>query len=688
MSTDEYGDRKWLFSADAQDDRGRLAASRFLNVDTLEKIARANEFIQGKYYDNKYVNGVTIRDNDVHPEFLQFIRDAAEYVKKVDVTTYTLNDKDQREFYDNVFAKWDRFSNDTRAFYDKYVELLQMNKTTNKWESIPSSQRSAAYSAAGNNPSDYRVNFKKFTQGQRAAFVGPYYTGSLLLAGDLPPATGSFHEGSAILDANMFRNLFEKTYNPNWSATIFSSLAGVAGKLYSVFTTLPPTPPGEKRFHVKLGELVRETLFRSSQAAVEDAEEVAERATVTLDCVECGLITRKNGKMYVNVNGKEEPVDVTDEWTKKAFEDSNKCYGTYVRAANSTECEKFLFESLLSDNSTDLDNWLSKNQNKDFFKVAREDIKNLHPVLAVRILQQFGFRKYQTTDENGMTIWKIESVNHWLKNYMKQRFNNDAKLTNLIKENETWHIITYLDLVSQYVNCNPAILNKNYTKDPHQALSQLEKTDLGRKLDLEYEQPRRHTSVDMGRLRGHLFVSKAYRNPFFVNTGGVVATPWGRQYTPGLSMLRGGAMSGGGKECEYVRERINRSGTVASYDMIAKFIHSFETQLARKNKTLSADTSRKIKENLNKYKQTETELLRTLCYLEEYNTLMDEFRNYNSEILTEANMQKIVNRFDVLSDKHGSVENQLVNIISKISDLLEDEDKNADGYKQVTTRDV
>lgn len=606
------------------------------------------------------------------------------------------------EFYNNVFAKWDRFSNDTRAFYDKYVELLQKN-TAGVWEIIPSSQRSTAYSAAGNSPSEYRVNFKK-VNATSPSWVGKTTGGNTLLAIDLPPATSSFHNGSQIEDDDLFRNLFSVTYNPNWAPannnwSMLNVLTGafeavksvgnsIAQKVWTLFQTLPATPQGDKRFHVKLGELVRETLFRSSQAAVEDAEEVAERATVTLDCVECGLITRKNGKMYVNVNGKEEPVDVKDEWTKKAFEDSNKCYGTYVRAANSTECEKFLFESLLSDNSTDLDNWLSKNQNKDFFKVAREDIKNLHPVLAVRILQQFGFRKYQTTDENGMTIWKIESVNHWLKNYMKQRFNNDAKLTNLIKENETWHIITYLDLVSQYVNCNPAILNKNYTKDPHQALSQLEKTDLGRKLDLEYEQPRRHTSVDMGRLRGHLFVSKAYRNPFFVNTGGVVATPWGRQYTPGLSMLRGGAMSGGGKECEYVRERINRSGTVASYDMIAKFIHSFETQLARKNKTLSADTSRKIKENLNKYKQTETELLRTLCYLEEYNTLMDEFRNYNSEILTEANMQKIVNRFDVLSDKHGSVENQLVNIISKISDLLEDEDKNADGYKQVTTRDV
>ncbi len=634
MSTDEYGDRKWLFSDDPRDDRGRIAASRFLNVTTPEQIARANEFILAQYYEDK--NGR--RDDEVHPEFMKFIADAASYVGTVDPYTKsgqhpTLENTHQHTFYDNVFAKWDRFSPETRNFYDTYVELLSVNES-GEWLNVPLSHRSAIYQAAKNSPHKYRVNFKKDNERY------------LVLAIALAPFTDSF--------INNYMNPINRSPN--------------------------------KRFHIKLGDLVRERLFRSSQAAVEEAEEVADRAQITLDCVECGLITRKNGKLYVTVDGKDEPVDVKDEWTKKAFADSNKCYGTYVKVKDADECENFLFECLLSDDREALGKWLDANRNKDFFNVAREDIKNLHPVLAVRILQQFGFRKYETTDENGMTIWKIESVNHWLKNYMQQRFANNDELTKLIKDNETWHIITYLELVSQYVNCNPAILNKNYTKDPHQVLSQLEKTDLGRKLDLEYEQPRKNMVADMGRLRGHLFVSKAQTNPFFVNMGGRVTTPWGRQYTPGISMLRGGSMSGGGKDCESVRERINKSGTIASHDMIGKFINSFVTQLQRKNKTLSPDTQRKIRENLNKYKQTETELLRTLCYLEEYNTLMDEFRDYKSDVLTEANMQKIVNRFDVLSGKHGAVEGQLVNIISKISDLLEDEDFNE--YTSVNTRDV
>ncbi len=99
----------------------------------------------------------------------------------------------------------------------------------------------------------------------------------------------------------------------------------------------------------------------------------------------------------------------------------------------------------------------------DFFEVSKEEIKNMHPLIALRTLQKFGFRQYRKMDTvANRELNKIERVDHWLKNYVAEHYaKNDVR--NAISGNK--NLLIYLDLIAQYVNSSScvSILNPEYS---------------------------------------------------------------------------------------------------------------------------------------------------------------------------------------------------------------------------------
>jgi len=81
----------------------------------------------------------------------------------------------------------------------------------------------------------------------------------------------------------------------------------------------------------------------------------------------------------------------------------------------------------------------------EFFQVPAEDISRLHPVIALRILQKFQFRKFS----NGY-IWRIESVDHWSRNSRWITAQDRSVQENL--RNSESHIIDILSRLCQLIN--------------------------------------------------------------------------------------------------------------------------------------------------------------------------------------------------------------------------------------------
>jgi hypothetical protein len=655
MSIDQYDDRKWLFTSNANDIRGNLASKVFFNVSTF-KGSQAEEFMKVANYSNKPIGS---KDNDVHPEVVAFIVDAAEYAKSMNGKSL-----DQvSSFLNNVCRRWNDLNDDARSFYNTYVAIINNGSSVSD------------FSEASNNPSAYKIIIKNSSSktpilAEQLVKIDTSVVDRILIGKDIKDAIQH-----AQVSADTLQKIFTEVYNGTTST-------GTTGTTPIVPDLKKAKASSSNRFNIRIDDLVRKRFFAISHAEVsaEPSEEGPEKYA-TLNMSSANVISRdSNGNFYKEVNGRKVPIGRDDQETINVLKANNYCFGTYVNGSTD-DCNKFIFEALLSQDADALDKVLTEmKQKQNFFKVATDDIKNLHPVLALRILQQFGFHKYQVYDDSaGMSLWKVESVSHWLKNYMADRFTT-LELQQMITANDQHYILSYLELVSQYVNSNPAILNKNYSGSSEEALGKLKKSEYAERLGLDWDIKLKSSvfSDSITRLRSHL-ASRSKFSPFLV-VSNRVATPFGRTLAPGMTLL-----TGGGATCDLAIKKLNSAGQLSGSQMIKVYLDSVLRELSNRNKTLSVNDRKNIESTFNKYRELESELLRTLCYVDEFNSLSDKFQDYKSEVLSTENLQKFVNRLQGLSNKTQSTEGHILDIISKIQNLI---GENPSGLTNISAADA
>lgn len=592
MSFQRSDNRKWLFTNNVNDLRGNLAAKVLLQATT----DRARPFMLSDNFDD----AIDLHRNAVHYEISQFVADVGSHIRGED--------------YHALERRWDSFSAEDKAWYERYVEY---------------------------DPVSRKIVYKK---------IGNNYVVGL----DFPLITG-----------------FEGVYMPNGDYTV----RFVPEFLRELLELHEGEPSTAIRFNLNVDELVRKRMFAISKAQVSD--ELPERdqgyKLISFDCTKCGVITRgADGSLYrTNEQGEKLRIDLNDDETKRMLKSSNKCYGTYLDLEGEN-CKDFIHECLISNDPNALEKCLRDRVGKaSFWNIAREDIKELHPIVALRILQRFGFHKYQTEDSNGVSVWKVESVEHWLKNYMAKQFTSDT-VQDMLRQNDTYHILDYLQMVSNYVNCNPGILNKNYVSTAQDARSMLEMSDMAKRLGLQWELPR-PKAQDFKRLGNYWKSQPVATSPFTVVHRGNVVTPWGRTLTPGVSMLGlrtgtfGSGLFGGGNKCDNF---IKRSNNLFGHELAANVIKFLITELQRRGKSLNRETLDRIGNKLKQYEEIENEIWRMFCYIDEYGVLLDALEDYKAETINSAYMEKLVKNSQILADKRVSSDASLLKLITRLQHEL------------------
>ncbi|AYV77156.1 MAG: hypothetical protein Barrevirus15_4 [Barrevirus sp.] len=688
-------ERKWFFTDSDLDLRGNLAAKALMDP------ARASALLRVENYEPSSLTGEQ-RKEDVSHEVADFIVDTALFHRKLDPSGVQkdLNDPTQFKVYSHVYRRWANLSPESQAFYNKYMSLLKKDPLSGRWTKVRDVNEMAK---AENDKSNYRINLEKDANGepifaQNLPTLTPehgrvWYSTNRGLTSYQPhegvwPGESKFGFGEGKSDFGKSKEEMEGSFvgganGKNFYREIYNSV--YLGRPSEFAPGLKTTESNKTHFNINVDNLVRKKMFAISQAEVKEGEQLPPIGEETMfGMIDRDIIKRDaSGKLYREIGGQRVYLGAEDEETKRLLKASHACYSTGIKTDEAT-CKKFIFECLLSQDPDSLNKCLaSLRLGADFFNVATSDIKNIHPVLALRILQQFGFRKYQKYDpQAGQQLWKVESVKHWLENYMAKKF-NVKDIRSMIKQPDQHYLMTYLDLLSQYVNANPAILNKGYTGTSEEVVGVYQPSDLGKALGLSVAVDRRSLASDLGRLGANMRLMSASRQPIFVPQQGrqFMATPFGSSLTPGVSMLvppqmqmgqMGLMMGGGSGHCEQVASIfIQNNGGSA---MLQQFLNSAIQKLERKGKKLNSKDRERIDQYLAKNKEIEKELVKTYCYIDEYNQLLDMFGDTaGAKNLSKETLMQLVNRQESLIGKQGTSQQQIMQLFAKLLEVMGEE---------------
>lgn len=430
----------------------------------------------------------------------------------------------------------------------------------------------------------------------------------------------------------------------------------------------PTADGGVIKFGINVDNYVRSRMFAIAKAAIKEEPDETEYKEV-LDCVSGNIISRdEKGNLQMMRNGKIESIDRKAQSTFEMIKFANQCYG-YGLPNNDDRCNILISQCLLNNDDTQLTAGLKSLLGTDFFKKSTDQIKDLHPVLACRLLQRLGFRKYLDRDDSiaGRPIWKVESVDHWLKSKMASKFTDDV-LQGLINNNETNGLLRYLNLVSQYVNCNPAILNPGTNVRTMEGVGAYRVDSDTKRMGIKAQMPIPNDGTSCYRDDLHrLGVMRAQKFPVLPIALNPTMGPFSNAITP-MSMLATGArfgMAGGGcQNNAVIRDLYNRcSGSKILKDYLHALIETVESQ----GKALDPKDKAKIHERINQLQDIETELIRTICYMDEYIKITDVFADdYASDTLNRGHLQTFTNRYRYMLDKQQNAETSLSDVMTRL----------------------
>jgi len=259
-------------------------------------------------------------------------------------------------------------------------------------------------------------------------------------------------------------------------------------------------------------------------------------------------------------------------------------------------------------------------------------IEDLHPLIAVRTLEKFGF---EVNNKNGRR--EVQNVNDWLNNVVGAKMGIGV-LQKIKKDKLNNNIIKFLDLLVDFVNTNSDILNKgNVPSQQKQLLPLIPMSSVitGLKQKLQTD---KHM-LGFGNYQ-------AFNLPFLPF---MAASPDGQS--------SGVILQGGGDEVQ----------TGARY-MKNIFENAFD-ELKSNNKDIVRTDKQKILKRLDNVINEEDEIMKNLSTIRVFGQLKSAFNGHDSNILSKQNMDKLVDRQKRLEQRKNKQERSLVAILETMSKI-------------------
>lgn len=655
----------------------------------------------------KYRTPRALRDNIArNPEFVTRLSQGIEdsilqalddvYKTYAPQPTVAAGKSESAKLIENVYGKWNSLSDDARNFYKKFIQLQRFDPTTKTWTTVPETEYGTPIDPR--NLSLYRINVIKTSLGTNIpAFVNliPKFTKKNNLFNDIwytdstgkcvRISTSDWTEDSSQNSANnFFKNLYTAVYNGQNRVPV-STTRGVIN--------VPINPPNKfnpnvttQMFNLNVDQYIRKRFFTIQQ-------ELKKPPVVTGPILS---LTDKNiwkvdeqGRLYLDEPSGRVYYGIGDPASDKVFKDNFKCYSTFANVQGA-ECNRYITECLLNNNPDEISVCAEMWRRGDFYKISKEEIKNMHPLVAIRTLQKFGFRNRPVYDpELKMEIKKVESVENWIKDVLSkawgQKKTNDGRtLQSILESNE--NVLNYLKLIVEYVNSNPAILNgKEFVGKTVEAVGKVPRSEYAKKLQIPMiKEPKgpATTFYDYSMLRSHLdsgFLGRNLRKPFStfgtthpIGMQGVVGLQTPTFRSPFTSVVYGlnVPFQMGGLHPDIQNYlHAEKTGIISGAESLYHIINVTLEDLKAMGKTIDPNDLKSIENKVNAMKALEFELVKTETYLEEYKYLIELFKDYKSEILTLDTIKNLVEKKKDLLSRQTSEENILLKILGSLQGL-------------------
>ena len=561
-----------------------------------------------------------------------------------------LSNPHAKKLWNAIYASWDSQPEDVKAFYRAFLSVYTRVQG-GAWKRVEND----AY-AAVNTSDDKNVRFNLNKDGYgNIQFINiiplvpstvttVWYTNASGNIVKLKDMRGPIEEDERIrrTEFEILRVLYYLIYTDHED---LKNYAPDLPKSYDEQRSM-------KFFHIDVDKLVRQRLAYNRSQPV-DAPAKADEQMV--DLAYNNIWHRgADGELYTKgADGSKIPVSDMNKLSQKA-----SCFGTGVDGSNAT-CLPFVFDCILSNDAKKLEACMEGLKNVDFKKFADNELKNLHPKVAAKILNKFGFQQVEVYDrEQGKVCNKVQSVNAWQDAQVKK----DQSMKDKLDANP--NLIKYLGLIVEFVNANLAVLNKNGCGSTDESVGRPPVPSFAAKakINLRIDPFKAESGLyDMGVLKGYNqtnLYGATIRNPLLRSSTGQYTTNSVSFMPAFMSGRVSVGQTGGGAVDDAIRRK-----QLGSAQRLSGLFKAALVQMKSRNKTLDESNRIAIDKKIERLAKMEEELIKQARDIETYSECLDALRDYKSETLNYENLKTIVDRCNSLYTKHGCEEQSIVKVI-------------------------
>jgi hypothetical protein len=420
-------------------------------------------------------------------------------------------------------------------------------------------------------------------------------------------------------------------------------------------------------FNVNVDNIVRAKI--AALQGVQEAQDI-ELSKIDKNIYDISSMWYKtaDGSIFRYVDGVRVDCDVKkSNFTKTYVTLANNCYSSLF-TGDSEQCKNVLTKCIFNDNTQSAKDCVEALRHVDMNKVIVSEIQNIHPLVALGILKKLNFRTRSVTNDDGTSYLEMESVSHWAKEYAETNGENYATFVT-----SNMNMIKYLNLLVQYVDNNPGILNPEYADEINNKMS------------------KRHSfkgsafAEEIGIPKREIPMSSAYDSAMFkrhFKLGRMVMT--GGSYPYGPFIMQRKRLISPFKMHTLTPHRFSFNNHVtrrhADYDYVYDLIHTLKRELEHKGKKFDPTSEKYITDIMKSHKQNELVINKIISTLELYNSYIDLFSDYKSELLNMDNLNKIAKMYKNRITNRGDLDKNLYKTFNKLEKLLDEED---DEYKNI-----
>lgn len=590
----------------------------------------------------------------------------------------------KKVIWNDIILKWNMIDGGARDFFDEYVKISPIDGSN---EIRPGNLD------ANSDMSKYRINLRKTGSGEPcpkfiniipnlyARVQNVWYTSKAGIKRVPKSSVGGSNAATA--QTQLLKDLYCGVFrNIATGATVGTN----ASTVMNYFIDLPAWKKGSDTdiFMANVNHIIKRMIFEVQARAKKGVTVDEDEDVMSLEFANT-WVRRKdpvtNGFKYVMKDkrtGAEIQYGEGDEATKQIMVNSNmKCYSTMVKL-NGEQCDQYMYQCLLSNDAAGIDKCINFWSNKgDIYTNMKEEIKQMHPLVAIKTLQRFGFKTHEVyDDEAGRKLIKVESFSHWVDTVVagdriKGNTKSAADVLKVITSNK--NLTDYLKLVIQYVNANPEVLNTGFVGATVESKGKPELTAYQQRIGLKIRRdplrPEGKIDADYRRLAQQIHGSRPTM-PLRAQMGfpGVVGLTGVPQFTSyfGNSLFQTGGLYGN----TYLRRQAE--GKITGAAALIGMIEGLIANLKRSGKTIDQATN----EEINKFKEdlikTEYNIMETEMYLEEYKNIIDTYHQYDQQVVSMDDIKKMVRHYQKASNKLYSGEKYFIELFGTLADLASD----------------